>query len=340
MPYFCRHNFKYGMLKIGVLGAGHLGKIHLRLIRELTDDYQLIGFYDPDKETANQVAALFDIPSFDSVDALTAACDVVDIVTPTISHYDCAVKALRLSKHIFIEKPLANTVKEAQRMIGLAKEADVKVQVGHVERFNPAFKAAREYIHQPMFIETHRLSQFNPRGTDVSVVLDLMIHDIDIVLSTVKSTVKKISTSGVAVVSDTPDIANARIEFDNGCVANLTASRISLKNMRKTRFFQKDAYISVDFLEKTTEVVRLKEVEGDPDPLAVILDLGEGKKQKQIWFENPKADESNAIKEELRSFAHAIKHNKVPAVTIEDGFAALQVAHQVADKLKLLPALV
>jgi predicted dehydrogenase len=327
------------MLKIGVLGAGHLGKIHIKLIGELTDDYQLTGFYDPDPATVAQVSQQFGIPSFDSIDALIAACDVVDIVTPTVSHYDCAVKALRLSKHIFIEKPLANTVKEAQLLIGLAKEADVKVQVGHVERFNPAFKAAREYINQPMFIETHRLAQFNPRGTDVSVVLDLMIHDIDIVLSTVKSTVKKISTSGVAVVSDTPDIANARIEFDNGCVANLTASRISLKNMRKTRFFQKDAYISVDFLEKSSEVVRLKEVEGTTDPLAVILDLGEGKKQKQIWFENPKVEESNAIKEELKSFAFAIKNNKIPAVTIADGFAALQVAHQIADKLKLLPAL-
>ncbi|MEP7265230.1 MAG: Gfo/Idh/MocA family oxidoreductase [Bacteroidota bacterium] len=327
------------MLKIGVLGAGHLGKIHIKLIGELTAEYQLTGFYDPDPATAAKVSEQFGIPHFDSIDALIAGSDVVDIVTPTISHYDCAVKALRLSKHLFIEKPLANTVKEAQRMIGLAKEADVKVQVGHVERFNPAFIAAKDYINQPMFIETHRLAQFNPRGTDVSVVLDLMIHDIDIVLSTVKSAVKKISTSGVAVVSDTPDIANARIEFDNGCVANLTASRISLKNMRKTRFFQKDAYISVDFLEKSSEVVRLKEVEGTPDPLAVIMDLGEGKKPKQIWFENPAVEATNAIKEELRSFANSIIHNKIPAVTIEDGFAALQVAHQVADKLKLHPAL-
>jgi predicted dehydrogenase len=328
------------MLKIGVLGAGHLGKIHLKLISELTSDYQLSGFYDPDPETAAMVSEQMKIHAFNSIDSLIAECDVVDIVTPTVSHYDCAVKSLRLSKHVFIEKPLANTVKEAQLMIGLAKEANVKVQVGHVERFNPAFKAARSFIHQPMFIETHRLAQFNPRGTDVSVVLDLMIHDIDIVLSTVKSAVRKISTSGVAVVSDTPDIANARIEFDNGCVANLTASRISLKNMRKTRFFQKDAYISVDFLKKSSEVVRLKEVEGETDPLAVILDLGEGKKRKQIWFENPKVDETNAIREELQSFANAIRNNIATEVTIEDGFAALQVAHQVADKLKLLPTLV
>jgi predicted dehydrogenase len=222
-------------------------------------------------------------------------------------------------------------------MMGLAEEANVKVQVGHVERFNPAFIAAQGFIKQPLFIETHRLAQFNPRGTDVSVVLDLMIHDIDIVLSTVKSTIKKISTSGVAVVSDTPDIANARIEFDNGCVANLTASRISLKNMRKTRFFQKDAYISVDFLKKSSEIVRLKEVEGTPDPFAMTIDLGEGKGSKQIYFENPKIQESNAIKEELTSFAESILNDKVPMVSIHDGYEALVVAHQIADKLKSVP---
>lgn len=328
------------MLKIGVLGAGHLGKIHIRQIRELSAVYDLQGFFDPDATNAAAVSEEFGIRAFGSMEELIAAVDVVDVVTPTINHFECANKALRMSKHVFIEKPLANTVQEARDLMRLAKEADVKVQVGHVERFNPAFISASPYLAQPMFIETHRLAQFNPRGTDVSVVLDLMIHDIDIVLSVVKSSVKKISTSGVAVVSDTPDIANARIEFDNGCVANLTASRISLKNMRKSRFFQKDAYISVDFLKKSTEVVRLKEVEGTPDPLAVILDLGEGKPSKQIWFENPSVDESNAIREELRTFAQAILEDKKPHVTIEDGFEALHVAHQIADKLKLLPSIV
>ena len=327
------------MLKIGVLGAGHLGKIHIRQIKELADVYELVGFYDPDAGTCKAVASEFGIPALESMEAVIAAADVVDVVTPTINHYDCANKALRLSKHVFIEKPLSNTVQEAKDLMRLAKEADVKVQVGHVERFNPAFIAAQPYLGQPMFIETHRLAQFNPRGTDVSVVLDLMIHDIDIVLSVVKSSVKKISTSGVAVVSDTPDIANARIEFDNGCVANLTASRISLKNMRKSRFFQKDAYISVDFLKKSSEVVRLKEVTGTPDPLAVLIDLGEGKGTKQIYFENPKVDESNAIREELRTFATAIQNDKEPEVTIEDGFEALNVAHQIADKLKLIPSI-
>ena len=327
------------MLKIGVLGAGHLGKIHIRQIKELNSEYDLVGFFDPDAGTSSAVAAEFGITAFQTMEALIAAVEVVDVVTPTINHYDCATKALRLSKHVFIEKPLSNTVQEAKDLMRLAKEADVKVQVGHVERFNPAFIAAQPYLGTPMFIETHRLAQFNPRGTDVSVVLDLMIHDIDIVLSVVKSSVKKISTSGVAVVSDTPDIANARIEFDNGCVANLTASRISLKNMRKSRFFQKDAYISVDFLKKSTEVVRLKEVQGTPDPLAVLIELGEDKGTKQIYFENPKVDESNAIREELRTFAIAIQNDKKPEVTIEDGFEALNVAHQIAEKLKLLPSI-
>jgi len=324
------------MLKIAVLGAGHLGKIHLRLIQEIPD-FELVGFYDPDPTTASIVSEAMGIKNYSSLEQLMQEVDVVDIVTPTVNHYECAVKALRLSKHVFIEKPLANTILEAKEMMGLAKEANVKVQVGHVERFNPAFKSAVSYIKQPMFIETHRLAQFNPRGTDVSVVLDLMIHDIDIVLSTVKSAVKKISTSGVAVVSDTPDIANARIEFDNGCVANLTASRISLKNMRKTRFFQKDAYISIDFLEKSSEVVRLKEVFGEVDPLALTIDLGEGKGTKQIYFENPKVDPGNAIKEELMSFAKAIINDTIPEVPIEDGYEALQIAHQIADKLKLIP---
>ena len=321
------------MLKIGVLGAGHLGKIHINLLKEIST-FELVGFYDPDQSKADQIK---DVKYFSSMDELMELCDVIDIVTPTVNHYECAVKALRNSKHIFIEKPLANTVQEAKDMMGLAEEANVKVQVGHVERFNPAFIAAQGFIKQPLFIETHRLAQFNPRGTDVSVVLDLMIHDIDIVLSTVKSTIKKISTSGVAVVSDTPDIANARIEFDNGCVANLTASRISLKNMRKTRFFQKDAYISVDFLKKSSEIVRLKEVQGTPDPFAMTIDLGEGKGSKQIYFENPKIQESNAIKEELISFAEAINNDKVPMVSIHDGYEALVVAHQIADKLKAIP---
>lgn len=322
------------MLKIGVLGAGHLGKIHIKCIQE-TNVYELVGFYDPDHENSKQVEKEYGIPRFEDIDSLIENVDVIDIVTPTISHFDCAVKALKSFKHVFIEKPVVNTPGEAKQLISLANEAEVKIQVGHVERFNPAFTAALPYFTQPLFIETHRLAVFNPRGTDVPVILDLMIHDIDIVLSVVKSSIKKINASGVPVVSDTPDIANARLEFDNGCVANLTASRISMKNMRKSRFFQNDAYISVDFLEKHTEVLRMNDVKDVDmvDPLAMIIDLGNNKGSKQIIFDKPEIKPVNAIKTELESFADAILLNKAPQVTIDDGYAALDVAYQIIDKM-------
>lgn len=322
------------MLKIGVLGAGHLGKIHIRLLKEI-ELFDLVGFYDPDANAAEKVSNEFEIPAYNSIEALIEVVDCIDIVTPTLSHFNCATRALRQSKHIFIEKPITNTVEEARKLIQLAEEADVTVQVGHVERFNPAFTATVPFIKHPMFIETHRLAQFNPRGTDVSVVLDLMIHDLDIILSIVKSNVRRISASGVAVVSDTPDIANARIEFDNGCVANLTTSRISLKNMRKTRIFQKDAYLSIDFLEKETEVVRLSNIEGEPDPLSVTIDLPNGKGKKLIYFEKPEVNNNNAIKDELVAFANAIIHKTIPPVSIHDGYNALDVAYKIIEKLDI-----
>lgn len=328
-----------GMIRIGVLGAGHLGKIHIKCIKEVPA-LHLTGFYDPDPKVAKQVATEIGLKAYKSIEELVADNDAVDIVTPTLSHYDCAVTALRSSRHVFIEKPVTNTVDEARHLMELIKEANVTVQIGHVERFNPAFKTAQPYLSNPMFIEAHRLAAFNPRGTDVSVVLDLMIHDIDIVLSVVRSSVKRISASGVAVVSDTPDIANARIEFDNGCVANLTASRISLKAMRKARFFQRDAYISVDFLDKEVNIVRLKKVKGEPDPLALTIDLGKNKGMKQLLIDNPKAEPNNAIMEELKSFAASIDNGTPPAVGIEDGYNALWVAHQVVEKLKLTTGLI
>jgi predicted dehydrogenase len=323
------------MLKIGVVGAGHLGKIHIKLIKELSDKFEFVGFYDQHPENAGKVSEEFGIKAFDSIDELLAKVDCVDIVTPTLSHFDCASKALRLSKHVFIEKPVTETVEEAKALLELMHNAGVKVQVGHVERFNPAFQAAKPYLTHPMFIETHRLAQFNPRGTDVPVVLDLMIHDLDIILSVVKSEVKQVSASGVAVVSDTPDIANARIEFENGCVANLTSSRISMKNMRKSRFFQKDAYISVDFLEKEMEVVRMQEIEGEPDPFDVVFDMGDNKPVKKVLFDRPKIDPTNAIKEELSTFCDSITNNTTPIVSLEDGYKALDVAQQILDKLNL-----
>ena len=317
------------MLKAGVLGAGHLGKIHLRLLQE-SKMYELVGFFDPFKENAKKVAKEFGYKLFDSVEELIAAVEVVDIVTPTLSHFECAKKAIEKGRHIFIEKPITKTVLEAEAIKTLASQFHVQGQVGHVERFNPAFTAVKDKIDTPMFIETHRLAEFNPRGTDVPVVLDLMIHDIDIILSVVNSKVKNVHASGISVISETPDIANARIEFENGCVANLTASRISMKNMRKTRFFQKDAYISVDFLEKKSEIVRMKDVPNNPDEFAMILQNAEGVK-KQIYFDNPEVENNNAILDELESFADAINNGTRPIVSLRQGAEALRVAQMIID---------
>lgn len=320
-----------------MLGAGHLGKIHLKCIREI-GEYELVGFYDADEKTALHVEKEFGLKHFAGVDDLIDEVDVVDIVTPTVSHFDCASRSLKKARHVFIEKPVVTTPEEARQLMVFAEEASVKVQVGHVERFNPAFIAAQPFIKKPMFIEAHRLAQFNPRGTDVPVVLDLMIHDIDIVLSMVRSGIKRLNASGVSVVSDTPDIANARIEFDNGCVANLTASRISMKNMRKTRIFQRDAYISMDFLKKDVEIIRISDpIENGSDPLAMIIDLGEKRGKKQISIEKPEIPTLNAIKAELESFYHAIVSNSAPPVTINDGYDALNVAYQVLGKMQEMP---
>lgn len=315
------------MLNVGVLGAGHLGKIHLRLLNE-SPKYRLIGFYDPDVINGKKVAAEFGYTFFDNINKLIEAVDVIDIVTPTLSHFDCAKKAMEKGKHVFIEKPITNTLEEAEQLLVLEKKYRVKGQVGHVERFNPAFMAVKDSIDHPMFIEAHRLAEFNPRGTDVPVVLDLMIHDIDAILSVVDSPVKMINASGVSVISNSPDIANARIEFENGCVANLTASRISLKNMRKSRFFQRDAYISVDFLEKKVEVVKMKDAPEEPGDFDMILQNAEGLR-KQIYFENPDIHINNAIMDELETFADAINNDTVPMVTLEQGTQALRVALEV-----------
>ncbi len=319
------------MLKIGVLGAGHLGKIHINCIKQLSV-YEFVGFYDQDINTAKKVADDLQVKCFSSIDELIDLVDVVDIVTPTVSHFECASLALKKGKHVFIEKPIVATVDEANRLIKLAEEAGVKVQVGHVERFNPAYITARPYINAPVFIEAHRLALFNPRGTDVPVVLDLMVHDIDIILDVIKSPIKSVNVSGVSIVSPTPDITNARIEFENGSVANLTASRISLKNMRRHRIFQKDAYITVDFLEKKTDIVRINDIEGEASPLAMTIDLADGR-SKQITIEQPEVKPINAIMTELESFHNAIVNNTEPSVTIHDGVQALKVCYMILDEI-------
>jgi len=314
-------------LKAGVLGAGHLGKIHLRLLNQ-SEKYDLIGFYDESQTVRENITKEFGFKAFASVAELIDAVDVVDIVTPTLFHHELAKQAIEKGKHIFVEKPITQTVAQAEELILLAEKQGVLGQVGHVERFNPAFLAVKEHISESMFIETHRLAEFNPRGTDVPVVLDLMIHDIDTVLSVVDAPVANISASGVAIISETPDIANARIAFENGCVANLTASRISLKNMRKARFFQKDAYISVDYFDKKVEVVKMHdapEVVGDFD---MILENAQGKK-KRIYFDNPEVPEVNAILMELECFADAIVNDTPIIVPLTQGKDALDIALQI-----------
>lgn len=323
------------MLKIGVLGTGHLGKIHLKCIQLAQETYELVGFFDPDDKTAQQIVETFGIKRFEHFDDLLEAVDVVDIVTPTTTHFALASQAIRAGKHIFIEKPLTRTIEEAEALVALSHQHGVKVQVGHVERFNPALLALEDMQLDPMFIEAHRLAVFNPRGTDVSVILDLMIHDLDIVLSMVKSPVKFISASGVAVVSDSPDIANARIEFENGCVANLTASRISLKQMRKVRLFQRDAYISLDFLEKQAQIVRLFEADAPNLPAdANLMELDTNQGKKMIHAYMPEIEPVNAIKMELETFAQSIEQNRTPRVPIEDGYNALKVAQDILEEIE------
>ena len=315
------------MINAGLVGAGHLGKIHLRLLNQ-SDRYNLVGFHDKDVENGKKLEAELGYRYFENFEDLLAEIEMLDIVTPTIYHYDYAIKAIKKGIHFFIEKPVTQTLEQAEELLSLCHEHGIKAQVGHVERYNPAFIGAKDYIKNPMFIEIHRLAEFNPRGTDVSVVLDLMIHDLDILLSLVKSKVKEIHASGVSVVSKTPDICNARIEFENGCVANLTTSRISMKAMRKSRFFQQDAYVSVDFLDKKAEVIRMKPAPEHPSDFDMIIENAEGEKN-QILFEYPSIHPNNAILDELESFANAIENNLPVQVSLEDGTEALKVALEI-----------
>ena len=320
---------EYFMLRIGILGVGHLGKFHLNNWKEI-NGVEIVGFFDPNDESAEDVITKYQLKRFDKAEDLINAVDAVDIIAPTTAHFELCKAAIIKGKHVFVEKPLANTMEEAKELVKLAKEANIKFQVGHVERFNPAFLALKNYSLEPMFIEVHRLAQFNPRGTDVSVILDLMIHDIDIILSLVNSNVKSISANGVAVMSDTPDIANVRIEFNNGCVANLTSSRISMKKMRKMRLFQKDAYIGIDFLDKKTEIIQLN----TPATVnAFTFDIETNSGKKTIAIANPVVTDGNAIKMELEAFYQAILNNTEPLVNVVDGFRAMDVAHQILTKI-------
>ena len=319
------------LIKIGVFGAGHLGKIHLKLLNE-SKKFNLLGFHDVNPDYSIKIEKEFGYKYFEDSNLLIESSDAIAIITPTPSHFEIAMKCIEKNKHIFIEKPIAYSVEEAEEIVKFSKEKKIIGQVGHVERFNPAFNSINNMIGNPMFIESHRLSEFNPRGTDVSVVLDLMIHDIDIILSLISSDIKNISSSGVSVISNTPDIANARIEFQNGAVANLTSSRISLKNMRKLRFFQKETYISVDLYNKKAEVVKMTDAPKQLDQFALTLENAEGKR-KQIIYKNPKVVNNNAIQIELENFANSINNSIKSVVSLEDATRALKVAYSIINSM-------
>ena len=318
------------MIKVGVIGAGHLGKIHLNILNN--SDFELVGFYDTDVFNSEKLSQEKGFFFFKELHLLIEKIDAAVIVSPTTTHFEIAKECIDKGKHIFVEKPLTNDSNEAKIIESMAKEKGIIGQVGFVERYNEAFISCREFIKNPKFIESHRLSDFNPRGTDVSVIMDLMIHDIDIILSINKSNVKKIDASGVSIISSTPDIANARIEFEDGCIANLTSSRISLKKMRKTRIFQEDAYISINFLEKEFQVVKIRdkyECEAE-NSLIVKNNLGE---EKVIFFENPKVQSINSIEAELNDFYGSIKYKSDSKVSLNDGIKALEVAEEIMRQL-------
>lgn len=321
-------------IKIGVIGTGHLGKFHTKLFKEI-DSCEMIGVFDTDYQRANEVANEFSVQSFDLIDNLLHYCDAVSIAAVTSAHHSIAKECLSRNKHVFVEKPITATIEQAEEIVKLARDKNLILQVGHVERFNPALLSLDNFELKPMFIQSDRLAQFNPRGTDVAVVLDLMIHDIDIILSLIKSEVTKVEASGVAVVSDSLDIANARIEFENGAVANVTASRISQKKMRKMRIFQKDSYISIDFDSGLSEVFRLISLEETPNPATINYgEIGIGEKKKRIIYEQPEVKEVNALKHELSLFINSVNTNSRPVVSGEDGLKALVVAQQIINKIK------
>jgi len=320
-------------VRIALLGAGHLGKIHLKCLLDLPQRFDLVGVYDPDPQALAKAVEVFGVTPYADLEDLMSSVDAVDIVAPTLSHYDLGLAALRRMKHLFVEKPLAENTSQAADLIKVAREAGVKAQVGHVERFNPVFRKASEWGLQPRFVEAHRLAPYNPRGTDVSIVLDLMIHDIDLVLAMVKSEIRDIRASGVSIVSATPDIANARIEFHNGTVANLTASRISMKSMRKMRLFQSNAYLSLDFLDKELEIIELEDQPVNSKAWQEIQ-LGPDKPSRYIAFERPQLEPTNAIRDELDAFGHCIQNNLNEAVSIEEGYEALKVAYQILDRIQ------
>jgi len=321
-------------LKIGVIGIGHLGRLHTMLYKQIPQ-VDLVGIHDIDFDRMNGVAAEFDVPAYSNLDDLLSRVDAVSVVVPTTQHYDITKKLLHLNKHCLIEKPITSTVAQADHLIEIAQSKDIVIQIGHIERFNPAIIALSNFNLNPMFIESHRLASYDPRGTDVAVVLDLMIHDIDIILHLVKSNVKTIDASGVAVLTNEVDIANARIQFENGAVANVTASRISQKKMRKMRLFQKNAYIAIDFLQKFSEIFRLVDIDSPEGSMPGIpIPMENVQNQKKIIYEKPNIPDGNALLMELSSFVESVQQRKRPAVSAVDGREALRIAIEITTLIK------
>ncbi|NOX66776.1 MAG: Gfo/Idh/MocA family oxidoreductase [Chlorobi bacterium] len=321
-------------IKIGIIGTGHLGKLHTKLLKQV-NNCELVGVFDKDYEAAKSAADEFKTKAFENIEDILEQIDAVAIVATTSAHYELAKLALDHNVNVFVEKPITAEIWEAEELVKLADEKKLKLQVGHIERFNAALVSLEKYDLNPMFVQTDRLAQFNPRGTDVAVVLDLMIHDIDIILSLVKSKVKHISASGVNVVSDSLDIANARLEFENGAVANVTASRISQKKMRKMRMFQRDAYISLDFITGVSEIYRL--ISPDDKSLEHFITFGElgvGENRKAVIYEQPEQKEINALKYELQLFVDSVIHDTTPIVSGDDGLRALKVADMIMKKIE------
>jgi predicted dehydrogenase len=321
-------------LNVGVIGVGHLGSLHTKMYAQIPS-VNLVGVYDVDSQRAKKVAAEFGIKAFSTLDELLSQVEAVSIATATQSHYDVAMQVIKRGVHLLIEKPITATIEQAKALTERAEIKGLKLQVGHIERFNPAILALEPYNITPLFIESHRLAQFNPRGSDVAVVLDLMIHDIDLILSLVKSKVTRIDANGIAVISDTPDIANARLQFENGCVANVTASRISQNKMRKMRLFQRDAYISIDFAQGLAEVFRLVD-EQTPNVKSTMMlgKIDQGQHKRIIVYEQPEVQEVNALKYELERFVESVQKNIETPVTGRDGLHALEVAQEILQKIE------
>jgi predicted dehydrogenase len=316
------------MIKIGILGAGHLGKIHISLLKEIKE-FEIVGFYDADKDVSIRREKELGIKSFDSYEGLSKKCNAVDIVCPTPFHFEYAKQAIKAGKHVFIEKPVTVHPEEAKILVQLCHEAGIVAQVGHVEQFNPAILAAKPFINRPLFINAERLAMYNPRGTDVSVVLDLMIHDIDLVLSMVKSNVKKIQANGSPIICPTADIAHARMEFDNGTIANLTVSRVALHNKRSLSVFQKENFLNIDLLNKTLTKAEIKK-NHTPKENETIIALRD---DTIIMKQNIDVKPVNAIKYELELFAKAIQNKTKSVITLADAYLTMQTTQQITDAI-------